>query len=219
MTEAGRPDAGFILTDLERDALTEIVNIGMGRAAKNLSLLVKEQVQLSIPHTEIMSRAGVSGILSNRERSGLVAIGQDFQGVFSGQALLIFPEANSLELVRAIVEKNLAIEEIVDLEQEALAEVGNIILNGCLVVIANMLKHGLTMSLPQVIRGDSHRILLGRQDTLPGELVLFLTIDFSVRARNINGYLALLMDLPSLSELRRLIQEFIGRIEEGSAKA
>lgn len=219
MTEAGRPDAGFTLTDFERDALTEIVNIGMGRAAKNLSLLVKEQVQLSIPHTEIMSRAGVSEILSNRERSGLVAIGQDFQGVFSGQALLIFPEANSLELVRAIVEKNLAIEEIVDLEQEALAEVGNIILNGCLVVIANMLRRGLTMSLPQVIRGDSQRILLGRQDTLPGELVLFLTIDFSVRARNINGYLALLMDLPSLSELRRLIQEFIGRIREGSAPA
>jgi chemotaxis protein CheC len=218
MTESGRPDSGFILSDLERDALTEIVNIGMGRAAKNLSLLVKEQVQLSIPHTEIMSRAKVSEILANRERTGLVAIGQDFQGVFSGQALLIFPEANSLELVRAIVEKSLAIEEIVDLEQEALAEIGNIILNGCLVVIANMLKHGLTMSLPQVIRGDSEGILLGREGTAPSEMVLFLTIDFSVRARNIHGYLALLMDLPSLSVLRRLIQDFIGRIKEGSAR-
>lgn len=216
MREADRTETVFELTDLERDALTEIVNIGMGRAAKNLSLLVRDQVQLSIPHTEVMSRVRVSEVLANRERVGLVAIGQDFHGVFSGQALLIFPETNSLELVRAVVEKGLAIEEIVDLEQEALAEIGNVILNGCLVVIANMLKRGLTMSLPQVIRGDSQRILLTREGTGPGELVLFLTIDFAVRARNIHGYLALLMDLPSLSVLRKLIQDFIGRIEQGA---
>jgi chemotaxis protein CheC len=84
----------------------------------------------------------------------LVALRQDFSGVFSGRALLIFPEASSLELVRVVVGRQLALEDIVDLEDEALAETGNIILNSWVATIANLLKKNLKMSLPVVIRRD-----------------------------------------------------------------
>jgi chemotaxis protein CheC len=90
-----------LLTELERDALTEVINIGVSRSAKNLSRMVKDQVHLSVPRTEIMNRDRAVGWLSKRENSSLVAVGQDFRGSFSGQALLIFPEKTSLELVRA----------------------------------------------------------------------------------------------------------------------
>ena len=83
---------------------------------------------------------------------------QDFAGPFSGRALLIFPETNSLELVRAVVGRELALEDIVDLEDEALAETGNIILNSWVATIANLLKSALKMSLPIVIRGDGKRM-------------------------------------------------------------
>ena len=59
------------------------------------------------------------------------------RGPFSGRALLIFPEAQSLELVRSIVGAEHSLEDVIDLEQEALAETGNIILNACLATIAN----------------------------------------------------------------------------------
>jgi chemotaxis protein CheC len=202
-------DNSLLPTELERDALTEIINIGVSRSAKNLSRMVKDQVHLSVPRTEIMSRDQAIGWLSNRENSSLVAVGQNFRGSFSGQALLIFPEAKSLELVRTILDDSLSLEEIVDLEQEALAEVGNVVLNGCLVVMANMLKQALDMSLPRVMRGSSQVVLLGASETDPGEMVLFLTIDFAVRARNINGYIALLMDIPSLAAIRVLIREYL----------
>lgn len=204
----------IVLTELERDALTEIINIGVSRAAKNLSRMVRDQVHLSVPRTEIMSRDQAVGWLSHRENSSLVAVGQNFRGSFSGQALLIFPEAKSLELVRTILDDGLSLEEIVDLEQEALAEVGNVVLNGCLVVIANMLKQALDMSLPRVMRGSSQVVLLGGNVNDPGEMVLFLTIDFAVRARNINGYIALFMDFPSLSAIKSLIGDYIGGFED-----
>ena len=66
----------------------------------------------------------------------LVAIRQDFSGAFSGRALLIFPEASSLELVRVVVGRQLSLEDIVNLEDEALAETGNIILNSWVATIA-----------------------------------------------------------------------------------
>ncbi|HYI68590.1 MAG TPA: chemotaxis protein CheX, partial [Skermanella sp.] len=194
--DIGNEDGQLLLTELERDALTEVINIGVSRAAKNLSRMVKDQVHLSVPRTEIMTRDRAVEWLSRRENSSLVAVGQDFRGSFSGQALLIFPQKTSLELVRSILDDTLSLEEIVDLEQEALAEIGNVVLNGCLVVMANMLKESLNMSLPRVMRGSSQVVLLGADEEDPGEMVLFLTIDFAVRARSINGYIALLMDLP-----------------------
>ncbi|WP_119679337.1 chemotaxis protein CheX [Indioceanicola profundi] len=208
-------DGTIDLPDLEQDALTEIVNIGMGRAAKSLSVMIKEPVQLSVPKIEVLNRGRVADVLSRRERSGLVSVKQDFRGAFSGEAMLIFPETNSLELVRAVLGEGMSLEEIVDLEQEALAEIGNIILNGCLVVVANLLHQGLTMSLPQVMRGSGSQILNGTDNAQSEEAVLFLTIDFAVRARNIKGYIALLMDLPSLTALKTLIREFIRGVEGG----
>jgi chemotaxis protein CheC len=212
---SGGGDSGaLLLTELERDALTEVINIGVSRAAKNLSRMVKEQVHLSVPRTDVMSRDQAVGWLSKRENSSLVAVGQDFRGSFSGQALLIFPEKTSLELVRSILDGTLSLEEIVDLEQESLAEIGNVVLNGCLVVMANMLKQPLDMSLPRVMRGSSQVVLLGAEAEDPGEMVLFLTIDFEVRTRSINGYIALLMDLPSIAAIRTLIREYLRGFEE-----
>ena len=202
------------LTELERDALTELVNMGVGRAATNLSRMVADQVLLSVPSIEIVSSSGAMKFLGNQARSSLVAVEQDFSGSFSGRALLIFPESNSLELARAVLSSDLSLEEIVDLEQDALAEIGNIILNGCLVVVANTLKDSLTISLPNVLRGDCQSILaLGNE--AGDELVMLLHIDFVIRSRSIRGYIALLMGLPSLEALRALIRGFISRVAAG----
>ncbi len=200
------------LTEDERDALTELANMGVGRAAANLSKMVAEPVRLSVPRTEIVSWDDAYRVIADRDGSGLVAVDQQFQGSFSGRALLIFPEANSLELVRAVVGGDLSLEELVDMEREALAEIGNVILNGCLATLANVLRQGLSMSLPVVLKGDSLRILGQPDDPAGKQQVLFLYIDFAVERRSIDGYIALLMDLPSLTALKALVQEFMGRV-------
>lgn len=138
----------------------------------------------------------------------LVAVRQDFAGAFSGRALLIFPERNSLELVRAVVGRELPLDDIVDLEDEALAETGNIVLNSWVATIANLLKSGLKMSLPIVIRGDSSRMFQSANSTL----VLFLHIKFDIRQKPVGGYVALLMDIPSLGEMRSLIAGLVKSI-------
>ena len=45
-----------------------------------------------------------------------------------------------------MVGRALTLEDIVDLEDEALAETGNIILNSWVATLANLLKRGLKMS-------------------------------------------------------------------------
>ncbi|NGM36293.1 chemotaxis protein CheX [Methylobacterium sp. DB0501] len=208
------------MTELQQDAFTELVNIGVSRAAASLRKMIGTQVLLSVPSVEIVSRAAAARLIGEREAAPLVVVHQDFEGAFAGRALLIFPQENGRELVRAVAGEELTPEEVAALEDEALAETGNIILNGCLATMANMLRRTLTMSLPGIARGDGPRIFgmeagqIGAgqaTDPVADALVLFLYIDFSVSERDIRGYLAMLMDLPSLDNLRALVDEFIAR--------
>jgi chemotaxis protein CheC len=203
------------LTELQQDAFTELVNIGVSRAAASLRKMIGTQVLLSVPSVEIVSRAAAARLIGEREAAPLVVVPQDFEGAFAGRALLIFPQENGRELVRAVAGEELSPEEVAALEDEALAETGNIILNGCLATMANMLQRTLTMSLPGIARGDGPQIFETQGgEAAPGgpeSLVLFLYIDFSVSERDIRGYLAMLMDLPSLENLRGLVDEFIAR--------
>jgi chemotaxis protein CheC len=195
------------LTELERDALGELSNLAMARAATSLRQMVQHEVLLSVPSVEILTPAAAAKVIAKPDNPHLVAVRQDFSGAFSGRALLIFPEAKSLELVRAIVGKNLPLQDIVDLEDEALAETGNIILNSWIATLANLLKRELKMSLPVVMRRDPRHIFesAGAQELL----ILFVHVSFEIRNQEIQGYVALMMDIPSIDELRSLIAEYV----------
>jgi chemotaxis protein CheC len=202
------------LSDIEKDALAEIANMGVSRAAVSLRQMVGEQVLLSVPAVNIVSREAAAGLVERGNSPRLVAVQQSFEGPFSGRALLIFPEAQSLELVRSIVGEEHSLEDVIDLEQEALAETGNIILNACLATIANVLRRSMRMSLPSVIRGDGATLFETRSSDPDGDLVLFLYIDFTIKSRDVRGFIALLMDLPSITALKEIVGDFIEGIEK-----
>jgi len=199
------------LSELQLDALTELVNLGVSRAAGNLAVMVREEVILSVPKVALMTRQDAIQTLGQRDSRKLVAVHQTFEGEIVGRALLIFPEERSLELVRSLVSSELSNEEIIELEQEALAETGNVILNSCLATIANSLESRLKISLPEVIRGESNRFFSLPPPPEAGSTVLFVYINFAVRRRNIEGYIAMLMDLPSLEALKKLLDALIRR--------
>jgi chemotaxis protein CheC len=207
-----------LLTEIQLDALTELVNIGVSRAAFSLRDMVGSQVHLSVPTVSLVSRADAIAILAKREISNLVAVHQIFEGDITGRALLIFPETKSLELVRAITGGDLPLEDIIELEQEALAETGNILLNSCLATIANMLQRSLKMSLPEVLRGNAATFFSLAPPPEAGDVVMFLFINFAIRERDIDGYIAMIMDLPSLTALTHLLNEFIERATGETAR-
>jgi chemotaxis protein CheC len=203
--------ATVVLSELELDALTELVNLGVSRAATNLAVMVREEVTLTVPKVALMSRTDAIRTLSERESRDLVAVHQTFDGAIVGRALLIFPEENSLELVRSLVGAELSNEDIIELEQEALAETGNVILNSCLATMSNSLQSTLKISLPEVLRGESTRFFNLPPPPAGGSTVLFIYINFAVRRRDITGYIAMMMDMPSLVELQRLLGDLIRR--------
>jgi len=201
----------IMLEPLELDALTELVNIGVSRAAASLRKMIGQQIVLSVPAIEMMPASEAAKLIWEREARPIVAVSQAFAGPFSGRALLIFPEDSGTSLVEIVAGDALPQDALQGFEDEALAETGNIVLNACLGSIANMLQRRLHLSAPVVVRGDG-RTLFQADDPTDAGIVLFLYINFAVEERNITGYIAMVMDLPSLQTLKIVIGDFIGRV-------
>lgn len=199
------------LDGVQRDAVTEIINIAIGQAAGALSQLVDEEVRLSVPLVHFLTPDRAAARLDEETGGGeSVAVRQHFQGPFAGDILLIFPERRSLHLVRQMLGDDLPVDQLTELEQEALMEVGNIILNACLGSLANQLGMGVESSLPCYVRGRGRGILdSGQRPGAESEMVMFLHVDFSVRAKDVHGYLAFVMDISSARHFIDAVQAYV----------
>ncbi|HEY5757464.1 MAG TPA: hypothetical protein VIU34_16655, partial [Steroidobacter sp.] len=97
------------------------------------------------------------------------------------------------------------------------AETGNILLNGCLSTIANQLGRSLRISLPEVIYGEGSDFFGATGDAKNSDVVVFIYINFAIQQRNIQGYIAMVLDMLSLAILKQLIGSFIERVAGGAA--
>lgn len=197
------------LSALEQDAVTEIMNVGVGRAAASLSLMVKEEIQLSVPAAELLYGTAARQRLA-KSSDRMVAVRETFNGLLSGSAALLFPQSKSLDLVRMVLDENLTAEEVTELEQEALVEIGNIILNGCLSSIADSLAGEIETSIPVLMHASLSTILPPTGDIEP--VLLVLTIDFTIRSRDIQGHIVFLMDMQAAGIFQQLIADYIASI-------
>jgi chemotaxis protein CheC len=204
------------LHELEQDALTEIFNIGVGIAADALYQMVGEQVPLSVPVVELTSQRGAKRHYLDREPRLLCAIRQTYAGEFTTDAVLMFPQESSDALVRMMVGSDLPPEQLAEVTTDALAELGNIVLNAVISNLASTLKLSLEGSLPDVSVISSEAIFTqhaGSDGVIDENApVLALMIDFELSTQRASGYLAFLMDTPSsellIGQLTRYVNAF-----------
>jgi chemotaxis protein CheC len=202
----------FNLSELENDALIEIFNIGVGQAAASMSAIVNEAVRMSVPSISFIPRAEAARLLGKSDGAPerICGVSQHFAGAFETEAILMFPEDKSLEIVRLMVGESVPLKELTDMEQEAMCEIGNIMLNSCVGTLANIFQRELQGSLPQYHVGTSDEILTAT-GSAAGSVVLMLHIDFLLEKHQIHGYVAFVLDLSALHDLKEQINLYIAR--------
>ena len=199
----------FDLSELQYDALSEIFNIGVGHAACALSDILNEEMRMSVPTISFQNRGNIASNLGHDEEKRLCGVRQSFGGdLFNTDAILMFSEEKSLEIVRLMLGGSLSMQELTEMEQEAMSEIGNIILNACVGVLANMLKHDLRSSLPSYHIGSSHDFL-SLSGNHADDIVLLLHIDIALEKHAIEGRVAFVLDMNTLQDLRPHLDKYI----------
>ncbi len=198
------------LNDLQRDALGELFNLGVGRAARSLSQIVRDEVHLSAPLVSLVRSSTIATDLLGSEFKELSMVSIRFSGPFDAQAILLFPERNALAIVSHMLDPGLLPEEVSEFEQEAMCEIGNIILNACISALADEFGVEFHGDLPMHHFNTPGALPLFDQDD--DQVILVLQIHLAIRQERIKGHLLFLLSVSSLNALLTCVDGYLSRL-------
>jgi chemotaxis protein CheC len=193
------------LTEGQHEALTELINIGYGRAAAALSELTGRRITLEVPNVAIHLIEQIGAALKEVLQGDVASVHQVFSGPVSGNALLLLDHEAAVMLNSLLLNTPVHSGRLRAPEREALTEVGNIVLNACLGVFGNLLQVQVTFSVPRLdvesVDGVMHSISVRSQEL---QYALMVHTRFSLRDSAVKGYLVIVLGITSFS---RLVQE------------
>jgi chemotaxis protein CheC len=201
------------LTEDQKDAVTELVNIAFSRTAAALSELTGNRVELTVPEVSAHPIGGLLPALARFVRGDVATVHQIFGGPVSGDAFLLLDVAGAARLVDLLTDAGAPTGEMGSSAREVLAEVGNILLNACLGVFGDLLQVRFTFAVPRLhleALGSMLGSLVIEQDEL--RHALLVGARFRVRASEVTGCMVLVLGITSLDMFVRAIEEWADRV-------
>jgi chemotaxis protein CheC len=182
------------------DALAEMVNIGMGRAAGMLNDMVGSHVTLRVPIVNLLSSADLERKKNELLPDVLSAVQLGFKEPFAGTAWLVFPTASAGKLVALLTEEGTRSSDLDEIRVGTLTEVGNILLSCVMGAIGNEIRTRINYSVPSYVE-DTIGGLLASCVRSPGGAVIWVEVRFSVEQHQLSGDIILIFDVGSLDIL------------------
>ena len=201
------------LTDDQKDAVTELVNIAFSRTAAALSELTGNRVELTVPEVSAHPIGGLLPALGRFVRGDVATVHQIFGGPVSGDAFLLLDIDGAARLVDLLTDAGAPTGEMGTSAREVLAEVGNILLNACLGVFGDLLQVRFTFAVPR-LHLEALGSMLGSLVIENDELrhALLVGARFRVRASEVTGCMVLVLGITSLDLFVRAIEEWAERV-------
>jgi chemotaxis protein CheC len=183
------------LTDVQRDALRELANIGAGHAATALSKLLEgERLDFQPPEAWTATAREFTQLLGGDASPWRAAV-QQVEGDVEGELWLIFGRRDAKTLAARLLGNAYPEPEAVD---EALTRIGTAVGNSALSAICTLTGLSLEASAP-VLRRSADGVLA----TGASEYDSVLVLDVLLRAK---GFAAQFLFLPHLESLGALLR-------------
>lgn len=145
-----------MLSELQKDLLSEILNTNLGVAASLLSEMVNQKVILSLPSLDLKKGNEIDLRPLIRENSDFhtsVLSTMRFGNSFSGNAYIVFPADKAKYLVEACMgeeDKGELFSKLSEQDLDVIKEISNIIFNAVIGEFGNLLDVKLEYSLPKI---------------------------------------------------------------------
>jgi len=193
------------LSELQRDALREVANIGAAHAATALSLMTGTKIMISVPTITVAPLAELAPLISRaNERIALVPM--EMSGGLHGHTILAFPLVTAHRLASLMLRRDLSSgATLSELEASALTEAGNILAGAYMTALSEFMKMRLMPSPPSLSVGPAREVLA---DTAwatghTGGYVFCVETEFMIGQNDgsLPGYFLLLPDAGSLGAM------------------
>ena len=197
------------MTDLERDIIREILNIGLARAADSFAIVAQERVLLEVPNIDLlMSDDILRKVREYQERH--VPIQSDIRGDFNGTTLMFFSGQHIQRLSRVCLrmqtDESLVLNE---LQESLLLEISNIITGALVTQLANILKANIYGAPPVAPRGDIADTMLSLlPEQMLQPLIFSVITQFSDKDNTVELPLMLFFDRLTFQKILEIIRSY-----------
>ncbi len=191
------------LTTSQTDSMTELINIGYGRAAAALSELTGYRISLDVPVVAMHPIDEIAPLLIKAIPGRVATVNQGFSGSIAGNALMMLDEDSALLLSQLLLDERNAPQEFDASAREIITEVGNILLNACLGVFGNLLQVQVSFSVPRLQVESVTAIIDAIKNQKPQtvQYALMIHTRFQLRASNVTGFLFIVLGISSLDRM------------------
>ena len=202
------------MTELERDIIREILNIGLARAADSFAAVAQEKVLLEVPNLDLLMS---DDILRKVQEYGVnhVAIQSDIRGDFTGTTLMFFSGQHVQRLSRVCLRMQVSDSiQVNELQESLLLEISNIITGALVTQLANILKANIYGAPPSTFSGDIKALAT---HLAPGEalqpLIFSVITQFSDENNSVELPLMLFFDRATFEKILDIIRgyDFLGK--------
>ncbi|MCX7997529.1 MAG: hypothetical protein N3A69_01070 [Leptospiraceae bacterium] len=201
----------MILNEIQIDSILEIFNIAIGRAAASLSTTFDKEVELSVPKILLVTSNEALTYLPVHNED-VCAVSQHFNSdEVNLEVKLIFSEESSLNLAKFFLEKQMIfLEEVTQLEQDTILEIGNIFINSFIGTIANLSHVELEGSLPTISLLSSKEIF--KNEDKVDKTLIEAFVQFSIKPMDVTGFLLLILDSDVIEKfLEKIYKSLLGQ--------
>jgi len=188
------------------DAISELINIGVGRSAGMLNEMIGSPIELVVPSVKILKISELTLELGRSRSATYSFVRLPFQGPIHGTAALVFPPDSAAQLVAVLTGEELGTPDLDSVRAGTLSEVGNIVINGVMGSLGNILRLPLTYDLPSYFEGNPEHLLRHQLVETDPEMLLAQT-RFSVRDLEIHGTLLLVFEVRSFDALLTAVDQ------------
>ncbi|MEP1033765.1 hypothetical protein [Ekhidna sp.] len=198
-----------MLSAKQIDAITEIINIGVGKGSASLSQMIGGEILLNVPYVNVIT---FDDVLSEIEKLGggdsVHSVEMRFSGEYEGSANVILPGESSKQLASLLIHEDPDSAAIAEMKDGLMIEVGNIILNAIMGSFGNILDAPLEYHMPKSYQGDVKGIY--RQlDKDRYNQVLVCHTNFAIRGKNISGDILIMYEMGSFDKLTDVLNKMI----------
>ena len=192
----------------DEDALTELFNIGLHRAAASLSELTGQRILVDLPRLWVCPIEETHARLVELLDGDLATVHQIFKGTVTGDAVLVLEYESAARLATLMTDGGVAVGGRLDQSaREVLAEVGNVILSSCLSSFGDMLQVSVTFSVPRMHVESLEGLLRSlRVDSEDLSHALLAATRFRLSEGEVGGYLIIAVGMSSLSLIARALE-------------
>ena len=192
---------------VDHDALTELFNIGLHRAAASLSELTGQRIIVELPRLWVCPIEDTQERLRELLEGELATVHQIFMGNMTGDAVLVLEYESASRLAALLTRGDVAMDGRLDQSaREVLTEVGNVILSSCLSAFGDMLRVSVTFAVPR-IHVESLDGLLRSLKVKDDEMhyTLLAATRFQLTEGEVGGYLMIAVGLTSLELITKAL--------------